>query len=369
MAGFPILASRRLRSTPYTERVEAAGLTGYTIYNHMFLPTSFGSLEGDYKHLKEDVQIWDVSVERQVELRGPDAHKLAIMMSARDLTNAEPGRCYYAPICDGNGGMLNDPIALCLAPDRFWFSIADSDLVLWAAGLAEGMGLDVKVFEPDVSPLAIQGPKAEDLMAKIFGEEIRSVRFFRFGMFTWRGHELLIARSGWSKQGGFEIYMHDSKLGTQLWDDIWNAGGEFNLQPGCPNLIERIESGLLSYGNDMTREDTPLNCGLDRYISLDTHDFIGKSALQAQQEAGISRKLMGVRISGDKIAPLGKPVDCLSGDTVIGMLTSAVYSPDFDCNLGFAMVSSDYFAEGTNIQVALPDGVRHATICNLPFTQ
>ena len=369
MAGFPILSSRRLRATPYTARVEAAGLTGYTVYNHMMLPTSFGSMEGDYAHLKKHVQMWDVSVERQVELRGPDAHKLAIMMSARDLTNAEPGRCYYAPICDGDGHMLNDPIALCLAPDRFWFSIADSDLLYWAAGLAQGMGLNVEVVEPDVSPLAIQGPKADNLMATVFGEEIRKVKFFRFGMFSWRGHELLIARSGWSKQGGFEIYLHDSKLGLQLWDDIWDAGQAFNIQPGCPNLIERIEGCLLSYGNDMTREDTPLECGLGRFINLDKHEFIGKSALVAQAEAGVSRTLMGVRIAGDKIAPLSNLAECSADGQVIGMVTSAVYSPDFDDNLGFAMVSSDYSAVGTKIDVDLPDGKRQATICNLPFSQ
>jgi len=264
---------------------------------------------------------------------------------------------------------LNDPIALCLAPDRFWFSIADSDLVLWAAGLAEGLGLDVKVFEPDVSPLAIQGPKADDLMAKVFGEEVRSIRFFRFGMFDWRGHKLLIARSGWSKQGGFEIYMHDTKLGGQLWDDIWNAGAEFNIKPGCPNLIERIEGGLLSYGNDMTRGDTPLECGLDRYINLDAHEFVGRSALLEQTVSGVSKKLMGVHISGDKITPLANPVDCQSNGDVIGMLTSAVYSPDFDSNLGFAMVASAYADEGTVIDIAFPDGIRQATICNLLFSQ
>ena len=369
MSGFSILSSRRLRSTPYTSRVEASGLTGYTVYNHMMLATSFGSIEADCAHLKAHVQMWDVSVERQVELNGPDAHKLAIMMSARDLTKAEPGRCYYAPICDRNGGILNDPIALCLAADRFWFSIADSDLLYWAAGLAEGMGLDVQVFEPDVSPLAIQGPKAEDLMASVFGEAIRDVRFFKFGKFAWRGHELVIARSGWSKQGGFEIYLHDSKLGVQLWDDIWAAGAAFNIKAGCPNLIERIEGGLLSYGNDITRDDTPLECGLERYINLDKHEFIGKSALVEQAAKGVNRKLTGIRIHGDKIAPLGNMADCLSDGQVIGSVTSAAFSPDFGQNLGFAMVAAPFMDEGTDLNVALPEGLRQATICNLPFTQ
>ena len=368
MAGFPIFASRRLRSTPFTERVEAAGLTGYTVYNHMLLPTSFGSLEGDYAHLKEHVQIWDVAVERQVEVKGPDAHKLAVMMSARDLSKAEPGRCYYAPICDANGGMLNDPIALCLDHDRFWFSIADSDMLLWALGLAEGLKLDVEVFEPDVSPLAIQGPKSEDLLAEVFGEEIRTIRFFRFKWFDWRGRRLAIARSGWSKQGGFEIYLDDSTLGNQLWDDIWDKGAPYNLKPGCPNLIERVEGALFSYGNDMTREDTPLECGLAKYVNLDSHDFIGRDALQRQRDEGVKKSLKGVKISGPKIAPLANPQDCVVGDDVIGMLTSAVYSPDFDANLGLAMLHIDYSEDGTEIEVMMNNERRKAIVFSVPFT-
>lgn len=368
MANYPIVATRRVRSTPFTERVEASGLSGYTVYNHMLLPTSFGSLEDNYHHLKKYVQIWDVAVERQVELRGPDAHKLAVMMSARDLTNAEPGRCYYAPITDHNGGMLNDPIALCLAHDRFWFSIADSDMLLWALGLAYGMKLDVEVFEPDVSPLAIQGPLADDLMAEVFGEEIRSTGFFRFQWFEWRGRNLAIARSGWSKQGGFEIYLDDSSLGLQLWDDLWAKGAPYNLQAGCPNYIERIEGGLLSFGSDMTREDTPLEAGLDRYINLENHDFIGRGALRTQAESGVKKQMVGLRIEGTPIPPLDIPEDCQIDGKRIGMLTSAVFSPDFSTNLGFAMLDIAHTELGTKIQLQYKGERRNAEVCAIPFT-
>lgn len=368
MANFPIFSSRRVRTTPFTDRVEASGLTSYTVYNHMLLPASFGGLEDSYAHLKKHAQIWDVSGERQVELVGPDARKLAVMMSARNLSNATPNRCYYTPICDGNGGLLNDPVVLCLAPDRFWFSIADSDLLLWAAGLAEGLGLDVRIFEPDISPLAIQGPKAEDLMAEVFGEAIRDIRFFRFDWFNWRGRNLLIARSGWSKQGGFEIFLDDASLGLQLWDDIWEKGGPYNLKPGGPNLIERIESGLLSYGNDMTRDDTPLECRLERYVNLDSHEFIGREALRRQRDAGITKRLMGLRIAGSAMEPLRRPVECLDGNKTAGMLISGVYSPDFETNLGVAMLSADYTTDGIEITVDLADGPQKAIICDLPFT-
>ena len=245
MSGSLLFPSRRLRATPFTSRVSALGVTGYTVYNHMLLATVFESLQEDYKHLKKYVQIWDVSVERQVQLLGPDAHKLACMISARDLTNAKVGRCYYAPICDQNGAIINDPIALRLAENKYWFSISDSDLLLWVQGIAIGLGLNVDICEPDVSPLAIQGPFADDLMADVFGEEIREVKFFHFKAFSFRGHMLNIARSGWSKQGGFEIYLDDTNLGEELWDAIWAKGKKYNIRAGCPNLIERVEAGLL----------------------------------------------------------------------------------------------------------------------------
>ncbi|MGB0235068.1 MAG: dimethylsulfoniopropionate demethylase [Candidatus Puniceispirillaceae bacterium] len=368
MSGFPVFASRRVRSTPFSARIEASGLSAYTVYNHMLLPASFASLEEDCAHLKRAVQIWDVAAERQVQLKGRDARKLAVMMSARDLTKAVPGKGYYTPICMANGGMLNDPIALCIADDLFWFSIADSDMLLWAAGLAHAYQLEVEISEPDVSPLAIQGPLANQVMAEVFGEAVTALKFFAFDYFTWRGHKLMIARSGWSKQGGFEIYLHDSTLGLQLWDDIWEAGKEYDMRAGCPNLIERIEGGLLSYGNDMTREDTPLECGLEKFCQLESgHEFIGKQALLNQREAGLKKRIMGVHIHGDKIAPITKIAPCTIQGQTCGFVTSAVYSPDFDLNLGLAMLASEQAENGRQIEVEIDGHKRPAMICELPF--
>lgn len=368
MSGFPVFASRRVRATPFTPRVEAAGLSSYTVYNHMLLAASFASLEEDCAHLKRAVQIWDVSVERQVQLKGPDARKLAVLMSARDLTNAVPGKGYYTPICQADGGMLNDPIALCIAEDVFWFSIADSDMLLWAAGLAHAYQLDVEISEPDVSPLAIQGPLANQVMSDVFGSAVTALKFFAFDYFDWRGHKLMIARSGWSKQGGFEIYLHDSALGLQLWDDIWAAGQAYDMRAGCPNLIERLEGGLLSYGNDMTREDTPLECGLEKFCSLDSdHEFIGKQALLAQREAGLTKTIAGLHIDGAKIAPITKTAPCSVAAQKCGFVTSAVYSPDFDLNLGLAMLSVEKAKNGQRIDIEIEGQVRQATVCSLPF--
>lgn len=367
MSDAKILASRRLRATPYSARVAATGATGYTVYNHMWLATVFQGLREDYAHLKRYAQIWDVSVERQVELHGPDAHKLACLISARDLSKAEVGRCYYAPICDQHGKMINDPVALRLADDKYWFSIADSDLLLWVQGLALGLDLDVAICEPDVSPLAVQGPMAENLLVDVFGEPIRDIKFFRFAAFPFKGRMLNIARSGWSKQGGFEIYLDDSSLGEDLWDAIWEKGGKYNLRPGCPNLIERIESGLLSYGNDMNREDTPLEIGLEKFINLDDEaDFIGKQALIAQREEGVKKRLMGIEMDGEELNPVPVPEPVLVDGKKVGILTSAVYSPDYHGNIGFTMIATEHAYDGAKVTVQSAQGTRNGVICEIP---
>jgi dimethylsulfoniopropionate demethylase len=366
MAGGQLFPSRRLRGTPFTKRVETSGVSGYTVYNHMLLPTSFKGLAEDCAHLKQYAQIWDVSAERQVQLEGPDAHRLACMISVRDLRNAQSGRCYYAPITDKNGYLLNDPVALCIAEDKFWFSIADSDLLFWAAGLAQGLGWDVEVTEPDVSPLAVQGPMAENLLVDVFGAEIRDIKFFRFSAFPFMGRMLNIARSGWSKQGGFEIYLDDSNLGHALWDAIAAKGAPYNLQAGCPNLIERVESGLLSYGNDMHRDDTPLEVGLGKYCALDTDtDFIGKEALLRQRDTGITKKLMGLTIAGDPMSPISMPLACMGDNIKIGSVTSGVFSPTLGANIGFAMLDIAAAKTGNTISVDTLAGSQSATVCEI----
>jgi dimethylsulfoniopropionate demethylase len=366
----PVLSrSRRTRRTPFSDRVEAQGVKAYTVYNHMLLPTVFESLEADYHHLKRQVQLWDVSCERQVQVRGPDAQRLVQLLTPRDLSGMSVGQCFYTPMVDETGGMLNDPVTLKLAEDRYWISIADSDLLLWVKGLANGMRLDAAVDEPDVSPLAVQGPRADDLMAAVFGEDIRSLRFFRFREVKLDGQTLIVARSGYSKQGGFEVYLQDSSFGGALWDKLFEAGQAFQVRAGCPNLIERIEGGLLSYGNDMTRENTPHECGLGRFCqTADAIGCIGRDALIRASMEGPQRMIRGLRIAGEALTPPTQPWAIHADDQWVGQVTSAVWSPDFRCNVAIGMLELGWWDEGSVVEVETPFGNRQATVSQLNFS-
>ncbi|TBX28191.1 MULTISPECIES: dimethylsulfoniopropionate demethylase [Nioella] len=358
-----ISLSRRLRRTPFSEGVEAAGVKGYTVYNRMLLPTVFRSVVEDYHHLKQAVQVWDVACERQVELRGPDAGRLMQMLTPRDLRGMLPGQCYYVPIVDETGGMLNDPVAVKLAEDRWWISIADSDLLLWVKGIAYGYRLDVLVDEPDVSPLAVQGPKADELMARVFGDAVRDIRFFRFGHFDFQGRNLVIARSGYSKQGGFEIYVEGSDIGMPLWNALMEAGKDLDVHAGCPNLIERIESGLLSYGNDMTDDNTPHECGLGRFCNTATAiGCVGRDALLRVSKEGPVQQIRPVEIHGDAVPPCDRQWPVVVGDKHVGNISSAVWSPDFNTNVSIGMIRMTHWDAFTEVDVVTPEGVRAATV-------
>lgn len=358
-----ISLSRRLRRTPFSEGVEAAGVKGYTAYNHMLLPAVFDSVEADYRHLKDHVQVWDVSCERQVELRGPDAARLMQMLTPRDLRGMLPGQCYYVPIVDETGGMLNDPVTVKLAEDRWWISIADSDLLLWVKGVANGYRLDVLVDEPDVSPLAVQGPKANDLMARVFGDRVRNIRFFNFDMFSFQGRDLVVARSGYSKQGGFEIYVEGGDIGMPLWHALFEAGEDLNVRAGCPNLIERIEGGLLSYGNDMTDDNTPHECGLGKFCNTHTAiGCIGRDALLRVAKEGPVQQIRPISIEGDPVPPCDRPWPAFSEGRRVGQVTSAAWSPDFKTNVAIGMLRLSHWDPGTGIEIETPAGQRPAQV-------
>ncbi len=358
-----ISPSRRLRRTAFSEGVEAAGVSAYTVYNHMLLPTVFESVEADYAHLKSAVQVWDVAVERQVELRGPDAARLMQMLTPRDLRGMLPGRCFYVPIVDETGGMLNDPVAVKLAEDRWWISIADSDLMLWVKGIANGYRLDVLVDEPDVSPLAIQGPKSDELAARVFGDGVRDVRFFRYGRFDFQGRDLIVARSGYSKQGGFEIYVEGSDIAMPLWHALMEAGRDLDVRAGCPNGIERVESGLLSYGNDMTDDNTPHECGLGRFCDTQTAiGCIGRDALLRVAKEGPVQQIRAIDIEGPKLPGCDRAWPLTANGNRVGQVTSAAWSPDFKTNVAIGMVRMTHWDPGTALTVETHEGPRAAVV-------
>jgi len=367
MKKFYIAKSRRLRGTPYSNRIENQGLTAYTVYNHMLLPAGFEDIEKEYFHLKEHVQVWDVAAERQVQIIGKDSAKLVQLMTCRNLSKSKAGRCYYVPIIDEQGKMINDPIILKLDENKWWISLADSDVGLYAKGIASGLNLKVEITEPDVNILAVQGPKSFKLMEKVLGKKITELKFYGFSYFDFKGSKFFIARSGWSKQGGYEIYVENREAGLKLYDELFLAGKEFNVKPGCPNLIERIESGLLSYGNDFDNGDNPYECGFDKYIDVESDiNYLGKKALIQVSKDGIKRKLMGVKIDLDKIEITEeKPLQ--NGKSLVGYLRSAVYSPHFKKVVGIAMINKEYWYKKTSFELEINGKKSKGSVCDLPI--
>ncbi|MEM7375987.1 MAG: dimethylsulfoniopropionate demethylase [Pseudomonadota bacterium] len=362
--------SRRIRRTPYTARVEALGVSGFTVVNHTLLPKAFQhTAEDDYWHLREHVQLWDVGCQRQVEIRGSDAGRLVQWMTPRDLSTVAVGRCVYTPLVDHRGLLVNDPITIKLGDDHFWLSIADSDVALYALGLARGADLDVSVGEADIWPIAVQGPRAEALMCTLYGDHLRNVRYFGTATVEIDGSPCTVARSGYSGQGGFELYPTPAQ-GRAAWDALWRAGQAFDIRPGCPNLIDRIESGLLSFGNEMTRDDSPLEAGLARWCDLDTDTgCIGLDALRAQRARGVTRSLCGVRVDAPRGAVCTEPWPVRVGGETVGSLTSAIHSPRLGAHVALGILAHSASALGHGVEVQIDADLRvRGTVEALPFT-
>ncbi len=352
-----ITIGSRQRKSPFFDATVAAGVESFTSYNGMFMPTGFGDPTAEYERLTSTVALWDVAAERQVEIAGPDAFALTNYLSSRDLTGMAVNRARYAPMCDHQGRLINDPIVLRVAEDRYWLSLADSELLLWVRGIAGERGDDVVVFEPDVSPLALQGPLADEVASELFGTElVESLGFFHHYPVEIEGIPLVLCRSGWSKQGGFELFLTDGARGNDLWHIVMAAGEKYGIGPGTPNHQERIESGLLSFGSDHDRETDPVEAGLAVYTSLDKgHRFIGRDALIERMASPIRRNIVNVRIDGEPVAcehPWPASIDGLQ----IGMLRSAIWSTKLDTWLGLAQLSTPHDQPGTIFTVALPGG-------------
>ncbi len=357
----------RIRKSPFFNATRKAGYHTYTIYNHMYMPIVYETPEIDYWNLINNVTIWDVAAERQVEMAGPDAFRLAQYICPRDLSKCQLGQGMYVPLVTEEGGMINDPVLLRLAEDRFWLSLADSDILLWAKGIAMAKGWDVNVFEPDASPLAIQGPKAKPLVANLFGDWVLALKYFWFKETELDGIPMVLARSGWSKQGGFELYLTDRTRGEELWNKIMEAGKPYHIAPAAPNQIERIESGLLSHGSDMDMRDNPFEVNLGKFIDTETEaDYIGKSALQKIKAEGIKRKQVGLKWN-DQSPSNENHLAVFKGDKRVGKLTSSAYSPRLKHSIALALLDIDQTEIGNVVSIESANGRLDAEVSKIPF--
>ena len=363
-----IAPSTRLRPSPFHEATLAEGVRGFTVYNHMLMPTDYGDPAAEYHRLLNGVALWDVAVERQVQLAGPDAWRLAQILAPRDLSALRVGEGRYVALCDHAGTLINDPVLLKLAEDRFWLSIADSDALFWARAIAAERRLDVVVTEPDVSPLAVQGPHAEAVAAAMFGDWVRGLKRLRFTETAIEGIPVVVARSGWSKQGGFEIYLMDGSKGRALWTMVREAGRPWDIGPGAPNAVERVESGLLSWGGDTDDRTNPFEVRLGRFVDLEVpDDVVGIAALRRIAAEGPARHQLGVVLDGGEPSP--PPIrwrEIRAGGRLVGHQTNGVWSYRLQRNIGFALVSVDA-APGDAVEVMV-DGVGIAgRLAELPF--
>ena len=340
---FNVFPTARLRPSPFFHSVVAEGVTSVSIYNHMILPQSFGDPEKEYWDLIERCAMWDVAVERQVQLEGPDAGALAQILSPRDLSRQQIGQGKYVALCNHDGVILNDPICLKLRDDLYWFSIADSDIWLWARAIAEERGLRVTVSEPDVSPLAVQGPLAENVVADIFGDWVRDLKYFWFTETTLQGIPLVVQRSGWSKQGGFELYLRDGSRGDDLWKIVKEAGQPYGIGNGGPTSPERTESGLISVGSDTDDTVNPFEVRLGRFVDTDVgDDVVGINALRRIKAEGPKRHQLGLILEGDSKDPLAFHwEDIILDGRKVGDMTNCVWSPRLQKNIGYALISVD----------------------------
>lgn len=365
-----LVQSPRIRRSPYYDATIVAGVTDFTVYNKMLMPLSYGDLAAEYRRLLEGVAVWDVGAQRQVQVSGPEAHQLAQYLTARDLTTMVEGQGKYVALCDHAGAIINDPVLLKLSGDRYWFSLADADILLWAKAVAAERGLNVEVSEPDVSPLAVQGPHAVDLVADLFGDEVRQLGFFRFVEASLDGIPIVLCRSGWSKQGGYELFLQDGSRGQDLWEVVFEVGAPYDVGPGAPNHVERVEGGLLSFGGDGAPGSNPFEVGMAPYVDVDTPvDYIGKVALQKVAAEGPARLLVGLFIDADLADdwPLPQRTAITRHDQIVGSTSAVVWSPRLERTIGLAQIERSVVEAAVPVEVTGPDRTYKATITSLPF--
>jgi glycine cleavage system aminomethyltransferase T len=359
----------QIRKSPYFNSTIKWGAAGFSVYNHMYIPRDFGSPVQNFWNLVNEAILCDVAVERQVEITGPDASKFIQLLTPRDLSKLSVGQCKYVLIVNDEGGILNDPVLLKISENHFWLSLADSDILLWAQGIAINSGLKVKIIEPDVSPLQLQGPNSGKIMEALFGQSINDLKYYWLRELDLNGIPLIVSRTGWSSELGYELYLRDGSKGDELWEKIMSAGKKFGLKPGHTSSIRRIEGGMLSYHADADINTNPYELGLSRLVNLDIEaNFIGKEALKKINADGIKRKQVGVILNCEPLDGPNTTFWKITKDNKrIGKITSAVYSPRLKKNIALAMVTIDKSEVGTEFDVEILSKKVKAIVVEKPF--
>jgi aminomethyltransferase len=359
----------QVRKSPFSDAALRWGARGFSVYNHMYIPRDFGDPVQNFWNLVNKAILCDVAVERQVEIMGKDAARFTQYLSCRDLSSCAVGQCKYVLLTDQDGGVINDPILLKLAEDHFWLSIADSDVLLWAKGVAAASDMQVTVREPDVSPLQLQGPLSRDILRAAFGDAPADLKYYRFMEVDWNGVPLIISRTGWSSELGYEIFLRDGAYGDDLWEYLMQVGGPMGLHPGHTSSIRRIEAAMLSYHADMTLANNPFELGMERLVDLDMDaDFISKAALQKIAREGVRQRQVGLTFDGAPIPGSNDdfwPIKVAGQE--VGYVTSAVYSPRLEQNIALALVKASHAEIGTQISLETGFGVRAGVITPKPF--
>ena len=360
----------RNRRTPYFEAQQRHGPLGYTVYNHMYFPIRFDTFEAEFEALLADVTVWDVAVERCLEIGGPDGFRFAQLMTPRDLSTCAVGQGKYVLICDSDGGIINDPVLTRMDDTTFWFALASSDALLWARGLKNAHpDLDVTIREADVAPMQIQGPKSKDLMRALVGDAVLDIKYYFFHRFEIDGIPVVVTRTGWTSEVGYEIYLTDTSKGTELWDKVMEAGAPFNVRPTGPSDIRRIEGGIFNWGADMTYENNPYEMGLGRLVDdLPEDACISIRALNGIVARGVGRRINGVTLDGEPFPALNN-VKWLArtGSSGVGKVTSAIYSPRLSQNIGYCWLPTELSTMGAQVEVDTEWGTRTATVVEMPF--
>lgn len=359
----------RVRKSPYFDATLRYGARSFTVYNHTYMPTCYTSPVEEYWSLVNGVTLWDVTCQRQVEISGPDAFRFIQYLTPRDMSKCQVGQCQYMILTNQDGGIVNDAVLLRVNESQYWLSPGDGDVLMWASGAAVNSGMDVQVFEPDVSPLQLQGPKSPHVARELLGDWVLDMKYYWLQETKLDGIPLVVSRTGWSGELGYEFYLQDSQYGEQLWEKVMRAGKPYGIVPTAPNTIRSIEGGLLSYVSDITLQDNPFVIGMDKFVNLDQDDdFIGKAALTKIKAEGVKRRLIGIEIDGTPLAGSNENFWAISSSGErIGHVTRCVYSPRLEKNIGWANVPTEFSSIGTKFIVSTSEGERPACVCKAPW--